>query len=342
MKQEERHTIAIWSGLSESHQDQKTHFWYNDDQERTRRLCDNLETFGDLHSPAPTRILIPCKPCQELYTEDIAFGRGMLEHSQLPAANQPMAPDDFMVYSHKNWGYPHQIQGDDVLEIPPIGMATFARFYDAPVSGRLKVINDARTYLANHDGYKQRSYYWALRNTLLQTHWATNDLSSFADAREGMLLRQKIEHRKDNYQTISQAYLSFFKKTPDARLFRIPPTRIEIAGLTIIVNPDIGMRLPGNDLALKLWLSSKPPKNNYRQAIQYLMQDAQQGGWREDLQPAIWDIRRERIMQPVKIPNGFDIVIGSQAAAFRYMWESANIGAGGWYNEDGGIDLPDA
>ena len=56
----------------------------------------------------------------------------------------------------------------------------------------------------------------------------------------------------------------------------------------------------------------------------------------------MWDIRRERIMQPVKILNGFRIVIGGQAAAFRDMWESADIGEQGQSGDEDGIDLPDA
>lgn len=315
--------LPIWSGLSENQRDLKTHFWYKEVHGRQRRLCDDLEALGELQESNPAKLFIPCKACQELYVEDIAFGKHILEYLPSPPDDKAMHSVGSMLYSMKSGGCPAKNKRSGMLQQPVIGMATFARFYDAPASGKGRVITDARTYVAKPNDYNQRAYYWALRNTLSQTHWRSNDLSDFSDAVEGMLSKLTAEHRRENYRKVSEAYLSFWAKQEDAQFFRIQAGRIEIAGLTILINPEIGLRRYGDNLALKLWFSAPPPKRSYRQAIQYLMSEAQQRGWQRDIQPALWDVRREEIMPSVPIAKDFPLVIRGQAAAFREMWGAA-------------------
>lgn len=317
--------FPIWSGLSGNQLDLKTHFWYNEGHGRKRRLCDDFEAVGELQESSPTKLFIPCKACQGLYAEDIAFGRQILEYLPHPSAEQATYTPDYMLYAQQSRGHPTQSRRVNVLKQPVIGMATFARFYDAPASGKGRVITDARTYVAKPNEYNHRAYYWALRNTLSQTHWKSNDLSDFSDAVEGMLSNIKKEHRVENYRKVSEAYLSFWTKQGDAQFFKIPTERIEIAGLTILINPEIGLRRPGDNLALKVWFSAPKPKRSYRQAIQYLMNEAQQHGWQPGVQPALWDVRREEIMPSVPIAKDFPLVIRGQAAAFREMWGAAGI-----------------
>ena len=205
---------------------------------------------------------------------------------------------------------------------PTIGMATFARFYDAPASGKVRMVRDALTYWANPEGYKQRDYYWAFRNTLRRTHWNTNDITDFAYASEEMLAKLNRDHQKDNYKAISQAYLEFWSKQTDAQMFKVSQGKLEIAGLGILINPEVGLRRYGDNLALKLWFAAPKPKQQFRQAIQYLMEEAQEHGWHQELQPALWDIRRGEILPRPRMARDFAWNIRGQAAAFCEMWDN--------------------
>ena len=317
--------ISIWSGVSENQIDQRTHFWYESDQGLKRRVCDDLASPGAIQEPDPEKPLIPCQACQNLYVQDMAFGRRVLDYLPLPSPNSATHIPDLMVYSPKIGEAYHKNRMADMLERPSLGMATFARFYDAPASQRARIVREARTFWIDPDGYRKRNYYWAVRNTLSRTHWSTNDLSDFENAQEEMLSKlpyKKGKHsRNENYQVVSRAYLKFWSKQQDAQFFKIPRGSVQIAGLTILVNPEVGMRRRGDELALKLWFSVPRPKRAFRQAIQYLMSEAQHQGWQRHLQPALWDLRREEILPNVPLPKDFDWVIRGQASAFREMWD---------------------
>lgn len=206
---------------------------------------------------------------------------------------------------------------------PTVGLATFARFYDASASEKSRVIREAISFVADHDKYAHRAYYGVFRNTLIQTHWATNELSDFEGAVSGMVKKLKRAHQQENYETVSEAYIRYCKRQDGIQFFRIPPATLDISGLRILVNPDIGMRRIGDTFALKLWWTAKRPKRSYRQAIQHLMTLAQNDGWQAGAIPALWDVRREEIMHVVPIPKDFEMVIVGEAAAFKAMWDNA-------------------
>ena len=322
-------TISIWYGLSDIQIDPRTHFWYESTQELKNRLCDDLATSGPIQEPHPKEPLLPCRDCEQLYVQDMTVGKRVFDYLPPSPTNATIHDPVFMVYSLKFGVSSHKIRVHSMLENPTIGMATFARFYNAPASGRERIVKEARTFLIDPKGYPQRSYYWALLNTLKQTHWSTHDLSDFEIALEETLEKlpntKGKESRKDHYHKIGQAYLKFWSEQQDAQFFKIPPTRIEIQGLTILVNPEVGLRRHGDELALKLWLSSPRPNLAFRQAIQHLMAEAQSQGWERHLQPALWDVRRKEILPNVRLARGFERVIRSQAAAFRIHWDDLGI-----------------
>ena len=301
-------TISIWYGLSDIQIDPRAHFWHESTQELKNRLCDGLVTSGPIQEPHPKEPLLPCRDCEQLYVLDMTGGKRVFDYLPPAPTNATTHDSVFMVHSLKLGVSSHENRVHSMLENPAIGMATFARFYNAPASGRERIVMEARTFLINPKDYPQRSYYWALLNTFRQTHWKTHDLSDFEIALEETLERLPTtkgkESRKDHYNKIGQAYLEFWSKQQDAQFFKIPQARIEIQGLTILVNPEVGLRRHGDELALKLWLSSPRPNLGFRQAIQHLMAEAQSQGWERHLQPALWDVRRKEILPNVAACQG--------------------------------------
>jgi len=262
-----------------------------------------------------SRVYVPCEECRGLYVEDIVHGYQLLD--PLPAVVEPTAS---VVYSPKFGEYPQQ-EMVPTMEIGNVAIATFARFFEATPSGRVRVVRDARLFQSDPKSYAKRDYYFDLRNTLRQTHWQTNDISTFEAALDPLIAKQTIPGKQEHVRTIGRAYIDFWKKR-DAQFFRVAPSIVEITGLRIHVVAEVGMRYNGDNLALKLALAAPKPTRHFRQVIQYLTTEGLRN--RPNLQQAIWDVRREEILPHVPIPRDFRLALEGEAVAFRQIWESLN------------------
>ena len=174
--------------------------------------------------------------------------------------------------------------------------------------------------LSDPSGYHRRDYYHGLRNTLRRTHWKTDNIETFVNALDPLLDSQRQAGKRQHYETISRAYIEFWERS-EGRYFAVSGTIYDLAGLRINMSPDIGMRFRGDDMALKLWLNAQPPKRTYRQAVQFLLGEAE-FDWPANWVSGIWDVRRQAIMPPVKLPRDFAIAIEGQAAAFQQTWQT--------------------
>ena len=186
------------------------------------------------------------------------------------------------------------------------------------------MVRDARLMVSDPRGYRSRGYYFQLRNTLSQTHWLTNDISTFENALDPLVAEQTKQGKKEHYRQIGDSYIDLWKKR-DASYFKIPSTDLEVAGLKIRISAEVGMSFGGDDLALKLWLNSPRPTRSYRQAIQYLTEEGS-GGWHQNWQTALWDVRRLETLPRVSIPKDFALALEGQAMAFQQIWKSLGDG----------------
>lgn len=247
--------------------------------------------------------------------EDIVRGELLLD---------PTSPVDdplrSMVYSPK-YGEPPHGEAASTMEIKSVPIATFARFYEATGPRKVTMVRDARIFQSDPTGYSGRDYYRDFRNTLKQTHWQTNKISTFEAALDALVAEQTIAGKQEHYRTLGEAYIKVWKKH-DAHFFRVPTVSLEIAGLNIRVVTEVGMRFHGDNLALKLLLTAPRPTRQFRQAVQHLTARGRDPSWRADLQAAIWDVRREEILPQLPIPKDFQLALEGQAMAFRQIWDS--------------------
>jgi hypothetical protein len=239
---------------------------------------------------------------------------------RLSAVPHVEPPPDSVLYSQKFGGY-QRGKGEHPVEIGNVAVATFARFSEATMAQRVRVVRDARVYRSDPKSYAQRDYYADLRNTLRKTHWqsGTDGLEAFEAAVDGMLARQKVRGRAEHYKAISAAYLDFWKKRDNAQFFPIAQSHVDLAGLTINVTAEVGMRHEGVNLALKLIFTAPKPTRHFRQVIQFLSEEAYEN---RDLSPAIWDVRREYLLPRVPIPRDFRLALEGDAMAFQQIWRS--------------------
>lgn len=207
------------------------------------------------------------------------------------------------------------------MEIRPVAVATFARFYEAPGLQQERMVREARLMQADSKGYIGRDYYGAFRNALAETHWQSGDLDAFEYVLDGLVDSQKSPQRQEKYRILGERYLDFFRKHPNARLFTVPTIYATFAGLEMRVSTEIGMSYEGDDLALKLYLRApQKPTRAFRLAIEHITHRARQGVWNPNWRSAILDLHRGVIRYPRPIPQRFDIVIDGQATMFQYYW----------------------
>ena len=311
-------SIPIWTGRSGG-LDPTGHYWL-DAGGFSERLCDG-EPRGVQPDRSSPDILAPCGSCQDLYLEDVLYGRKAFV---LLADPPEFDTKKNGVYTHKNMVYTPEngvyVEPKEV-QMPRVSFGMFSRFYDERPAGQVRVVRDIRSRVADPKRYIQRDLYGPLRNTLRWTHWATGDIMTFENALPPFLAKQKKEFRRKHYEDIGQDYIAFWK-AQDAMYFEIPAVDIEIGGLTIGVNPEVGLRTLYDYRVLKLWFNATKPTIRTRQVMEYLMGRAKQesDAWSDQWEAGIWDVRRQSIPLPRRIPQDFEIGVVGQVAAFLRIW----------------------
>jgi hypothetical protein len=205
------------------------------------------------------------------------------------------------------------------MEIKPIPVAAFARFYESSSLNKVVRARNAHLMVTDPEAYRIRDHYLDLRNTLAKTHWKTGEIADFEKAL-GPLVNEQADSRKgEHYLMAGEAYVDFWKKQ-EAEYFKVPSSDIRIAGLPIEVTTEVGMRRRGESFALKLWFNAGKPTRQFRQAVYYMTDRVRNGGWREDWRLGVWDLRRQVILMPTPLPREFGLALEGQAAAFRQIW----------------------
>ena len=326
--------ILIWADKPRS-VDPTTHFWLEKDGV-PYRVCDGREWIEGPGLDNRPDFPVPCRTCKETYLEDVLRGKGILTLLPEPP------PLKIYSYTHRNMVYStnigvypssiavHSPDSDrsEAVIVPRIPLSSFARFYEANPSKQVTVVRDIRTRLIDPEGYFARDYYGSLRGVLRKTHWATGKLDTFENALAPLLARTRMD-KKLHYQILGESYIDFWRSR-NASCFHVESVDVEIAGLTIVVTPEVGMRTGNDYQALKIWFNAKSPTRPARQVIHYLMDQANLIGndWQDRWHSGLLDIRRKNIPLPVRTARDFELGITGQVAAFLQIWEELDRRAG--------------
>ena len=194
-----------------------------------------------------------------------------------------------------------------------VSVFDFAQFCEATPARQESVVAKVR----KRKGF---NYYGPLKSLIQKAHWATNDITKFESALPSFLNGQSKATTAHNYQCMAEAYISYWKERAAAFFpVDIRDRNINLEGLTISVNPEVGMRTRDDDQQiLKLWFNRLNPTRQTRLVIGHLV-----GKMNPNPQwlSGIWDIKRRNILLPVLPPDNFDIALGGQATAFMQIWD---------------------
>ena len=207
------------------------------------------------------------------------------------------------------------------IVLPKVSMTSFARFVAAPVTQKAKIVRELHTakHLTSQDRFAP--FYGHLVNTLRATHWTTRQIRTFEDAIEGFLRKVSHSVKRSRYQLLSEAYINFWVRH-SASYVPIGRAEVDIGGLIIVVNPEIGMQVGNDTQVLKIWLNSPEPSKMHREVISYLMEitSVEHSTWPDQWPRGMWDVQRGRILQNPRPAADFELAIAGQKAHFESVW----------------------
>lgn len=319
-----RQAIPIYPGTPQGQTDPRTHFWYQTPKGHMCRLCDDAVWPPNvLPSPSHVDDDVPCIPCRDLYVADITLWNQFLD-PQMPLDSYTFP----VVHSLKIGGYPNQ-QEMTPLEIHTMPLTAFARFFEATPAAKVRMVRDARLFQSDPDGYRMRAYYGEFRNALKRTHWQGTDLDTFEASLEEKIAnlaksaRRGHDAKEEHYRDLGEAYRSFWSQYPDATMFEVPPAETEIAGLKIRITAEFGVCFGGDDYVLEPYFRAPKPTRLFRQAVQYITEQARPGIWNPNWHARIYDARRKIILPEERVrPQDLRHGLRGAAADFQETWRS--------------------
>ena len=312
--------IAIWAERSKG-LDPTTHFWFAETDGSRYRICDG-QTWVEEPKRASTTdalVFVPCKKCKDLYLTDVLHGRKVLTIlPEPPTYDSGVYNPETLVDTQENMVY-YPKKG--VSSMPRISIASFAKFYEVRPAAQVRIVRDIRSRMMDPERYFARDFYWPLRNLLRTTHWATGDIGTFENAMQPFVYGLQDTRKKASYRILCESYVDFWKRS-GATYFPIQTASVEIDGLTIVVSPEVGMRIGDDFQALKLWFNSIQPTRQARQIVIHLMDRANaiNDHWQKRWHSGIWDVRRARIPLVVRPARDFELGLAGQIAAFLQIW----------------------
>ena len=298
--------ILVWPAQANPH-DPTTHFWFALPEHLPERLCDGgLWAVNDSvdEDPDEFRVSLPCKYCLGIYLEDKEVGRKTLHLLTRAPCNS--APTWW--YSIHPGGTPSKSEGSTLAAasnqaiMPRIYISTFLRYLQAPNSQKEKQVREFRLGQADQDLIRQRDYYLPFRGLsrryLFHPQASTDAfekaLPVFLTKEANKLDRGNRQQKVDNYSKLGNALIELFRRRR-ITVFPLPEKLdIEIEGLLVNVNADVGLVAEGNYYISKVWLTKPPPKLVVQQAVTYFMELAQAKDslWLPHWRPGLLDVWR--------------------------------------------------
>ena len=166
-------------------------------------------------------------------------------------------------------------------------------------------------------------YYLRLSQTVSQAHIKTQDLDCFKDALAKLVDLTSVAHRKDRFRELGCLYVGYWQGL-DASPSSMPRANVEVAGLTIGVNPDLRINhASGSTDVLRMWFNDAPIAADQRQVMSNLLHMVKETyDWPTTWRMGFLDIRKQ-IVVPADAPDP-DIAsaIEGQAAQYVEMWAS--------------------
>ncbi len=237
------------------------------------------------YEPPPSK---QCPYCWDLHSADRRLGQSAFSLTYIPKGTFRFSDGDELYV-------PTVLDCTDTSRsnvVEPVTFLTFSSFVVAGSKRRKEIADWSKSPQYGADRYK------AVKSMVQRTHWKTGDLNSLIEAKPNVKRTNKhYEEIIARAKEVKRAYVDFWTRRR-ASLFMVPQLDITVGNLPIRMNPDVGMRTPDGDQALKVRFG-KDKLSRRRNAVCYFLygeleKDSSWPGWGM----SVWDVLNEAIYLP--------------------------------------------
>lgn len=198
--------------------------------------------------------------------------------------------------------------------MPSISLTDFVDFV---VSAGTPQLSKVRALIRREEYSPPVDFWGPLRNAIRERHARGASLKTLPD-----LLGELTDAKKlTSYPAAIDGYLRFVGSKRFV-YFEPPRTAWCEGGLSIRVNPELGLERNGKRCVAKLYFKADPVLNKKRaDVVLGLMQMALADDLTDGTVPMIVDVQRGKPYEPTVEVADLDVLVAAEAAAFMRMWE---------------------
>ena len=195
---------------------------------------------------------------------------------------------------------------------------SLTRFLDFTMkSGSPKFTSLQQTKKQLADGYDPvTDYYKQIRDAIVSHHKDGKPFSIVESVAANVNNKSKVE----NYPAIAAGYKTFRGKKQIA-WFSPPRDTWDSSGVSVSLNPELGLQFGGTRYVIKLYFKADPPRKLEVNAILALM-DSQLQNPKNDLVMGVLDVRRGKLITDNPPAAQLMALMQGEAAAIAAMWSN--------------------
>lgn len=193
--------------------------------------------------------------------------------------------------------------------MPEISLTDFVDFVIKAGSPKLTKVRQ----LVNRPGYSPALDFWKpLREHFPEVHGGKVTLDS--------ILERVDAKKRKRYESAIIGYKPFLRKHSAAPYFGPPSEKWTSSGLTVRVNPELGLLIGEERYVIKLYFKDEEPTRHRLDAVLELMRISLTKGSFLDIKVAVLDVANGKLITARKENPDFQHLLAGEAASFVAMW----------------------
>ena len=184
-------------------------------------------------------------------------------------------------------------------------------------SGTPKLTVVRRTKKLTDDGYgPEKDFYKRIREAIIEMHPTGGSITRVSGVLPGLTDKKKI----DSYPKLVDGYKRWTGRR-GAEWFEPPSVLWSCGGLSVRVNPELGLIIKGRPHLTKLYFKTDSLAKNRIDIITHLMRSACSSKAPTGCVMGVLDIRRPKLFTPTVPIDGLDSLLRGEAASWATVWK---------------------
>jgi hypothetical protein len=194
--------------------------------------------------------------------------------------------------------------------MPEISLTDFVDFAITTPPSQLTKVRQ----LCSRGAYDPRFDFWKpLREGMQEFHAKNKKL-------DDILVGLKDTKKVKRYPSSIKGYTKFVSKQKGLSWFKPPSALWSYGGLSVRVNPELGLHLDGKKHIIKLYFKDEKPTKQRLKIVFEMMRIGL--GLDDTVLPAVIDVSNGRLMIPRPLAEDLLPLLEAQALAFMHLWKA--------------------